>query len=86
MVLLLFSHPKALIYLLESLERTSIRNFCAYFSFRIPRFLKFMEAVPRDYNRELSSYGIRLNVSGNNVEKLWKEKISRKEEIVLGRP
>jgi hypothetical protein len=45
-----------------------------------------MEAVPRDYNRELSSYGIRLNVSGNNVEKLWKEKISRKEEIVLGRP
>jgi CelD/BcsL family acetyltransferase involved in cellulose biosynthesis len=74
----LVSHPKVLVYLLESLKRISIRNFCAYFSFRMPKFLKFLDAVPRDYKRELSSYGIRLNVSGNNAEKIWKEKISKK--------
>jgi CelD/BcsL family acetyltransferase involved in cellulose biosynthesis len=74
----LVSYPQVLIHLLKNMKKQLIKNFCAYLSFRAPKFLTFINAIPKEYEKELSSYGIRLNISGNDTDRIWKEKISKK--------
>jgi CelD/BcsL family acetyltransferase involved in cellulose biosynthesis len=74
----LVSHPQVLTHLLKNIKRQLIKDFCVYLSFRAPKFLTFFNAIPKGYEKELSSYGIRLNISGDNVDRIWKEKISKK--------